>query len=212
MTGPTIPTNTPHHRLQDRDDRVEVAEVAAVVTTDRHTFVQLLRRNAVVFQVVFALLWSLRFMAVVGIPEVPLAVMVGGAFVVRAVFRATRGLSARSSFRTPQGKQFLRPVTVLTLVQIAASVVLPVIAGALGADEWALPMVAATIGLFLIGFARSLDERSVGYIGIGSTIVALALPLLAGGDALVALTAANMMAALVVSAVCCARVAARDQR
>ena len=206
MSGPTIPTRASRLRLHDQDDRVEV------VATDRHTFVQLLRRNAVVFQMGFALLWSLRFMAVAGVPELPLVVAVGGALVVRAAFVATRGLRARTSFRTPEGKQFLRPVSVLTLVQIAASVVFPVIAGAIGADEWALPIVAATIGLFLIGFARSLGVRLVGYIGIEATIVALALAVLARGDTLVALTSANMLTALLVSAVCCAHVAARDQR
>jgi len=97
------------------------------------------------------------------------------------------------------------------LVQIAASVALPVIAGVVGAKEWALPTVAATIGLFLIGFARPLDVRVVGYLGIEATIVPLALPLLASGDTLVALTSANMMSALMVSSMCCTRVTVRDQ-
>ena len=199
MTGPTNLTHAPAQGLQDHDDRV------AVVATDRHTLVALLRRNAAVFQTVFALLWSLRFMAAAGVPEPPPVVAVAGVFVVRAAFRATRGLSARKSFRTAQGKQFVHPVTVLTMVQLAASVVLPAIAGAMGADEWAIPIVAATIGLFLFGFARSLELRMVRYIGAEATIVSLALPLLSRGGALVALTSANMTAALLVSAVCCAR-------
>jgi len=120
-------------------------------------------------------------------------------------------LSARTSFRTPEGKQFLRPVTVMTLVQIAASVMLPAVAGAVGADEWAIPIVAVTIGLFLVSLARSVGVRAVCYVGIEATIVSLALPFLARGDTLVALTSANMMVALTVSAIGCARVAAGDR-
>ena len=206
MTGAPIPAEARDHDLGDHDDRLTVA------ATDQRTLVQLLRRNAVVFQVVFAFLWSLRFMAVADVPELPLVVAVSGALVVRAAFRATRGLSARRSFRTAEGKQFLRSVTVMTLVQIAASVVLPAIAGAVGADEWAIPIVAVTIGLFLIGFARFVDVRMVGAVGVTATIVALALPLLATGDALVALTSANMIVALMVCAMGCVRVAAASRR
>jgi len=83
VTGPTLPTQPPDHRLHDHDDR------SAVVASDQHTLVQLLRRNAVVFQVGVALLWSLRFMAAAGMPQLPLVVAVGGALVVRAAFRST---------------------------------------------------------------------------------------------------------------------------
>ena len=174
--------------------------------------VQLLRRNAVVIQVAFALLWSLRLAAAVGAPVVaiggPIAVAIAGALAIRIATRATRGMRARDVFRTPEGRGFMRPVTWLTVAQIAGSIVLPGIAGAMGHDEWVMPLVAMTIGLFLVGFGRPLRVRTVSRIGTAATLVPLGLPLAATGTALIALTATSMIAALLASAWCCA-VAAR---
>jgi hypothetical protein len=187
-----------------------VIAVRTFAPIDRSTMVQLLRRNATVIQVVFALLWSLRFVAAVGAPEVPIVVAVTGTFAVRSAFRSTRGPRARDAFRTPEGRRFLRPVTWLTSAQIAGSIVLPAILGALGAEEWVLPSVAVTIGLFLVGFSRSLRVRAVGHIGTAATVVSLGLPLLASGDALMALTATTMMVSLLASAWCCSLAARTD--
>lgn len=173
----------------------------------RHELVQLLRRNAVVFQVAFGLLWSLRLVAAVGAPEVALAAAVIGALAVRSVARATRGLRARDAFRTDAGRRFLRPATRLTLVQLAASVALPLVAGALGAAEWSLPLVAITIGLFLVAFGRHLDVGPVSRIGAVATLVCGALPLVANGSALLAATSAVMVATLLASGWWCAHAA-----
>lgn len=181
-------------------------------TVARHTLVQLLRRNATVFQTVFAVLWSVRFTVAVGAPEVILAAAVVGGLAIRAAFRATRGPRARDVFRTPEGKRFLRPVTVLTVAQIAGSIVLPGIAGAIGADDWVMPLVAATIGLFLVGFARSLEVPAVARIGVVATVVPLALPFVANGDALLAWTAVSMMVALLAASWACTAAARADAR
>ncbi|MGB8859974.1 MAG: hypothetical protein WCC60_11995 [Ilumatobacteraceae bacterium] len=171
---------------------------------DQRTMVQLLRRNATVFQTVFAVLWSVRFTIAVGAPEVIVAVAVVGGLAVRAAFRATRGPRARDVFRTPPGKQFLRPVTWLTVAQIAGSVVLPGIAGAIGAEQWVMPLVAATIGLFLVGFARPLQVAAVARTGAAATVVPMVLPLVCTGDALLAWTAVSMMVALLTATWACA--------
>lgn len=165
-----------------------------------HTMVQLLRRNATLFQAVFALLWSLRLTLVVGVPEVPVVVAIVGAVVVRQAFRATNGHKAREVFRTAQGRRFLRPVTRLTVAQIIASIVLPGAAGVLGAQDWVMPIVAVTIGLFLIMFSRSLKLPAVATIGVAATGVAVFLPVVATGDALLALTASSMAVSLLTSA------------
>jgi hypothetical protein len=178
-------------------------------TTQQTTMVQLLRRNATVIQVLFALLWSARFVVAVGAPEVPLIVGVVGALSIRLAFRSTRGPRARDVFGTPEGRRFLRPVTWLTIAQIVGSVVLPIIVGMFGAEEWVLPSVALTIGLFLVGFSRSLRVRAVGHIGAAATVLSLSLPLVASGDALLALIATSMMVALLASTWFCG-VAARS--
>jgi hypothetical protein len=176
----------------------------------QHTMVQLLRRNATVIQLTFALLWSLRFVAVAGAPEVLVATAIAGGFAVRTAVRATRGPKAREVFRTPEGRQFLRPVTWLTIAQLAGSIVLPGIAGAVGAREWVMPLVATTIGWFLVAFGRSLRVRAVSHIGAIATVVPLCLPLAAHGDALIALTATSMIVALLASTWWCALAARAD--
>jgi hypothetical protein len=187
-----------------------VATRPAPLIVPHRTLVQLLRRNAVVFQVVFACLWSLRFVAALGVPEVAVATAVVGGFAVRASFRVTAGPRARDAFRTVEGRRFLRPVTWLTVIQLAASVVLPIITGVVGAAEWSLPLVALTIGLFLIGFSGSLEVPVVAVIGAVATVVSLGLPFVAAGGALVAATSASMILALLVSCWCCVRAVQRD--
>jgi len=180
--------------------------------TPEHTMVQLLRRNATLFQAVFALLWALRFTLAAGVPEVPIIVAIAGAAAVRMAFRATPGPKARDAFRTAQGRRFLQPVTRLTIVQIVASIVLPAAAGALGAQDWVMPIVAMTIGLFLIGFSRSLRIPAVAMIGAVATVVPPCLPLVATGDALMALTASTMVAGLLTSMWFCALAARAGSR
>ncbi len=176
-----------------------------------HTLVQLLRRNATLFQAVFALLWSLRFTLAVGVPEVPVVVAIGVAVAVRIAFAATHGPKAREVFRTAQGRRFLQPVTRLTIAQLVASIVLPGAAGALGAQEWVIPIVALTIGLFLIVFSRSLRLPAVAIIGVAATVAPMCWPIVATGKTLTALTASTMTVALLTSTWYCA-LAARNGR
>ena len=171
---------------------------------DQRTMVQLLRRNATVFQAAFATLWAARFTLAVGAPEVVVAVAVAAFVAVRVAVRATHGLRARETFRTPAGRRFLRPVTWLTVAQLAASVVLPIVAGLVGAERWAVPLVAVTIGIFLVGFARPPQVPPVAWVGAAATAVPLGLPLVSTGTALLAWTAVSMMLALLTSTWLCA--------
>lgn len=178
--------------------------------TDQHTMVQLLRRNATIFMTVFAVLWALRFTLAVGAPEVIGVVALAAGLSIRSAFRATRGPRARDVFRTPEGKRFLRPVTWMTVAQISGSIVLPGVAAALDAQEWVMPLVAATIGLFFLGFARSLRVPTVARVGAAATAVPLTLPFLCSGDALLAWTAVTMMVALLTCAWAAALAARAD--
>lgn len=184
--------------------------VLTALPASNRELVQLLRRNATIFQTVFAVLWAVRFTLAVGAPEVIAVVALVGGLAVRSALRTTRGLRARDAFRTPEGRRFLRPVTWLTVAQLVGSVVLPGIAGAFGAEEWVMPLVAATIGLFLVGFARSLRIAAVAGIGAVATALALSLPLLLAGDALLAWTAVTMMIALLAASWACTLAAHTD--
>jgi len=154
---------------------------------------------------VFALLWSVRLFAAGGPWEVLAVVAVVCVWATRRSFANTAGMRARDEFRTPRGKAFLRPVTRATVVQIGASIVLPVVAGMLGFEEWAVPLVALTIGLFLIAFASSLQLDLVKVLGIGASVASIALPFVTDGSTLVAWTSALMAATLTTSVWWCAR-------
>ncbi len=166
---------------------------------------RLLRRNAATVQSVFALLWSVRLAAVAGPWEVPVLVAVVTIVSTRRAFRATAGLRARDEFRTAKGRAFLRPVTRATLWQIGGSVALPLGAGMLGLDDWGVPLVALTIGLFLVEFGRQLQLGAVRALGALASVAVVVLPFVATGDALVGWVSAVMAASLTASTVVCAR-------
>jgi hypothetical protein len=187
--------------------RNDVAPPLAPWDTSRpaRRLVRLLRRNAVAFQAVFAVLWSVRLAAQAGPWEVPVMVAAFSVLATRRAFVNTDGLRARDEFRTPRGRAFLRPVTRISLWQIAASAALPLVAGLLGFDAWAMPLVAVTIGLLLVGLAASLQLTSVKVIGAMATVASVVLPFLVAGTALAASISTVMVVALVSSMWCCAR-------
>ncbi len=174
-------------------------------TRPARRLVRLLRRNAVLIQGVFAVLWSVRLAVAAGPWEVPVLVALFTVATTRRAFSKTAGLRARDEFRTPRGRAFLRPVTRASLWQIGASIVLPILAGAVGLDQWALPLIALTIGLFLVAFAASLQLTEVKVIGWSATVAAVALPILLNGSELVAAVSGAMVVTLVASMWCCVR-------
>jgi hypothetical protein len=176
-------------------------------TRPARRLVRLVRRNAVLIQGVFALLWSVRLAVVAGPWEVPMMVAAFTIFATRRAFSKTSGLSARDEFRTPRGRAFLRPVTRMTIWQIGASVVLPIIAGVVGFERWTMPLVALTIGLFLVAFAASLQLTAVRVIGWSATVASLGLPFVLDGPDLVAAISGAMVVSLVASMWCCMRAA-----
>ena len=184
-------------------------------TVDHITFVRLLRRNAAVFQAVFAVLWLVRLAFAgsainTGAGVIGVTLLAGGTFTVvtgtRLAWRRANdvGVRARDAFRTPAGRAFMRPVTVITLVQLAGSIVLPWIAAAAGATEWVVPLVAITIGLFLVAFATPLQVPRVRWAGVVATIVPALVPLVAHGAAAVVAVSATLGAALIASVWWCA--------
>jgi hypothetical protein len=159
----------------------------------------------VLIQGVFAVLWSVRLAVAAGPWEVPLLVALFTVAATRRAFSKTAGLRARDEFRTPRGRAFLRPVTRATLWQIGASIVLPILAGTVGLDRWTVPLVAITIGLFLVTFAASLQLVAVKVIGWTATLAAVSLPFIVDGSDLVAAVSGAMVVSLVASMWCCAR-------
>ena len=175
--------------------------------TSRAVLVALLRRNAALIQGVFAVLWSIRLALLSGPWELPVVVAAVAFVVTRRAFRSTAPFRARDEFRTPPGRRFLRPVTIMTLIQIAASVVLPAFGKVRGRDDLSLAIVAVTIGVFLMFFAVPLQLTVVRWIGLAYTIAVVGLALFTHGHTLNAWVSTTSAAALLACTLCCAAAA-----
>jgi hypothetical protein len=174
--------------------------------------ITLLRRNATVIQAAFATLWAVRLAATGGPWEIPIGVGLIGYLAARSAFGATSGVRGRDLLRTDRAKQFLRPVTRATVTQLVASGLLPVVASAIGAAHWSLPLIAASIGAFLIVFGRQLEIPAVTVVGVGYTVAALVVPLVVDRGNIAATASALSATALLVSTVVCSRSAGRSLR
>lgn len=180
--------------------------------SSNHDLVALLRRNATVIQAAFATFWSVR-LAAAGEPwEIPIGVALVGYLAGRAAFRSTRALRARTALRTERGRQFLRPVTRATVVQLVASGLLPVAASGVGRAHWSLPLVAASIGAFLIVFGRQLRLPAVSIVGWVYTGAALAIPMVVNRADVTTAVSALSAAALMASTVICSKRAGTSLR
>jgi hypothetical protein len=179
---------------------------------DDRDLIALLRRNATVIQAAFATLWAVRLAATGGPWEIPIGVGLVGYLAGRAAFTATNGMRGRELLRTDRAKQFLRPVTRATVAQLVASGLLPIVASAIGAAPWSLPLIAASIGAFLIVFGRQLHVPPVTFIGVGYTVTALVVPLVVDRENIAATTSALSAAALLASTVVCSRRAGASLR
>jgi hypothetical protein len=171
---------------------------------------QLLRRNAVAIQGAFATLWGLRLAGLVGAWEVPIAVAIVSIVIARRAFRATAPSRARDEFRTAEGRAFMRPIAMMTVVQIVASILLPAIGEMLGRRDLALTIVALTITVFFWFFAVPLQIPAVRRLAAAATIAVVVVPLIARDDALNASVSAVMSAWLLVSAGLCESAARSD--
>jgi hypothetical protein len=80
-----------------------------------------------------------------------LGVIVIGAF--SYAITATRGTAPRP--RSPEGRRIERSVTIATVIEPAAAIVLPVIVSGAGHSDWVLPLIAIAIGPLLLW----LDHR-----------------------------------------------------
>ena len=140
-------------------------------------------------QAAFAAFWLLRGSRVIGGGVAVLLIAVFGVVVIGVFFyaiTATRGVAPRPT--SPEGKRIERAVTIATVIEFAAAIILPVIVSSAGHSDWVLPSIAITIGpllLWLDGRVNIPRYRPVGWaLTVGPVILVVAL----SGTALVATT------------------------
>lgn len=152
-------------------------------------------------QAAFAAFWLVRGGRAIGGGIGDVLIAASGVIVV-AVFayaaRATAGTAPRP--RSPEGRRIERAVTIATVIEFAAAIILPVIVSAAGHTDWVLPSIAITIGpllLWLDHIVRVPRYRPVGWaLTVGPLILVAAL----SGTALVATTGLAAGALLLVTA------------
>ena len=150
-------------------------------------------------QLAFAALWFARGTLATGWPgRLPIAITLAAAAVAVGVWgaAATRGLAPRP--RGPASRRLGRAVTIATVIQLAASVALPVIVAAAGRSDLTVTTVAITIGLLLLWLWARL--RTVGHLTAGILLIAIpvALALALAGNTLTA--AAGLTTAVILTA------------
>ena len=125
---------------------VNAAELPPAVAWSRRV-----RRIGGFIQTAFAAFWLARTSLAIGGRAGDVLIAASGAAVIGVVtyaIRTTAGTAPRPA--GPQASRIGRSVTVATVIQLAASFVLPVIVIAAGHPGWVLPSIVITIGPLLL--------------------------------------------------------------
>jgi hypothetical protein len=140
-------------------------------------------------QAAFAAFWLVRGSAAIGgDPALVLTVTFGLAAI--GVFfyaiRAAAGTAPRP--RTHEDRRTERLVTIATVLEFAAAIVLPVIVSGAGHSDWVLPSIAMTIGPLLLWLDYRVSVPRYRPVGWALTIGPVILVIVLSGTALVATT------------------------
>ena len=92
--------------------------------------------------------------------------------------------------RTPdlEGRRIERGVTIATVLEFAAAIVLPVIVSAAGHSDWVLPSIAITIGPLLLWLDHTVHIPRYRRVGWALTVGPVILVALMSGTPLIATT------------------------
>jgi hypothetical protein len=140
-------------------------------------------------QAAFAGFWLVRGSVVIGGRAADVLIAVFGVTVIGVfsyAIRATAGTAPRP--RSAEGRRIERAVTIATVIEFAAAIVLPIIVSAAGHSDWVLPSIAITIGPLLLWLDYRVNiprYRPVGWVlTVGPFILAATM----SGTPLVATT------------------------
>ena len=153
-------------------------------------------------QLGFAALWLGRGTLATGWPgRLPIAFALVAAAVAMGVWGATRtrGLAPRPA--GPAARPLERAVTIATLVQLAASFGLPVVASAVGRPDLIVGTVSVTIGILLLWLRKRLGTPGHLVAGMLLVVVPMGLAAALAGNALTAATGLATGAVLTGSAI-----------
>jgi hypothetical protein len=138
----------------------------------------------------FAGFWLVRGSVVIGGSAAHVllpvfALLVVGVFTY--AIRAAAGAAPRPS-ATRQDKRIELQVTIATVIEFAAAIILPIVVSAAGHSDWTLPSIAITIGPLLLWLDYRVSIPRYRAVGWALTIGPLVLVATMSGTALVATT------------------------
>jgi hypothetical protein len=140
-------------------------------------------------QLAFAAFWLVRgSLNIPGGVGVALAIVFAVAAITVAVYgvRRTAGTAPRPT--SPEARRIERSVTIATVTELVASVVLPVIVIATGHSDWVLPSIAITIGPMMLWFDHLVHIPRYRAVGWALTVGPILLVATLSGSTLAATT------------------------
>ena len=159
------------------------------------------RRVGGLIQLAFATFWLVRGSLIIGggtgLALTVISVTVAGAAAVYGLW-ATAGTAPRPT--GPEAKRIERDVTIATVIQLLASLLVPVLVIAAGHPNWVLPSIAITIGPLLLWLDRRLDVPRYRPVGAMLIVGPVLLIVLLSGVTLAAATGIGAGALLLATA------------
>jgi hypothetical protein len=140
-------------------------------------------------QAAFAAFWLLRGSAAIGGYVSSLLTLAFGVAAIGVFVYAIRSAAGGAPRpRSQEDKRIERDVTVATVLEFAAAIVLPTIVSGAGHSDWVLPSIAVTIGPLLLWLDYRLGVPRYRPVGWALTVGPLILVATLSGTALVAAT------------------------
>jgi hypothetical protein len=160
-----------------------------VVLTPKVAWSQRVRKVGGLIQLAFAAFWLIRGGLSVG--GVIGSVLAAAGFVVSIAVlayavRVSSGIGGRPT--SPDAKRIERSVSIATVIELVASIGLPIVVSAAGHSDWVLPSIAITIGPLLLRLDRLVCIPRFRPVGWLLTVGPLVLVAVMSGSTLAATT------------------------
>jgi hypothetical protein len=159
------------------------------VLTPKVAWSQRVRKVGGLIQLAFAAFWLIRGGLSVG--GVIGSVLAAAGFVVSIAVlayavRVSSGIGGRPT--SPDAKRIERSVSIATVIELVASIGLPIVVSAAGHSDWVLPSIAITIGPLLLRLDRLVCIPRFRPVGWLLTVGPLVLVAVMSGSTLAATT------------------------
>jgi hypothetical protein len=165
------------------------ATVSAAGLTPTAAWSRRVRWIGGLIQAAFAAFWLVRGGAVIGGAAGDALIALFGVTVI-GVFGYAVAASAGTAPRPRglEGRRIERGVTIATVLEFAAAIVLPIIVSSAGHSDWVLPSIAITIGPLLLWLDHRVHIPRYRPVGWALTVGPVILVVVMSGSALVATT------------------------